>query len=77
MKKVFCSKCRWYQYRFYGINCVHPKNYEDSWFAEKNIRKGLCYVRNAQNDCEDFEEKKNIIQRLFKKNKKIVLDKSH
>jgi hypothetical protein len=68
--KVFCSECHYFiQGRMYPSSCNHPSNMKDSPFYRGGERMNAPESKNRNNDCQDFEwkreEKKGLLARLF------------
>lgn len=63
-KKIYCRECRYiskdivFCTPFYDDMCRHTSSavIEDTWL-EEHIVYEKCSVRNAKNDCSDFEPK--------------------
>ena len=56
--KVYCKNCMHYSHlgSFRAIARCKAKNIRNDWDSQRWIRK-YCSLKNADNDCEDYERR--------------------
>lgn len=55
--KVYCKNCKYFYSNFGFEFCNAPNNLKDNYLEESNERIETPEIKNANNNCKDYEPK--------------------